>query len=419
MTNAATLTRAVPKPSHVPDSAVYDFDLFSDPGLLADPHQRILDLIKTAPPVFWTPRNGGHWILLSHSANFNASRDSEVFSNEFVSQAQVKAMMASLPPGTPHIPQAVPIGMDPPEHGKYRAPLQRAFAPKAVMALQESIRTLANELIDKVKPRGRCEFMSEIAESLPVQVFLKMLGLPLERQVEYRALVREYMEQINLNDSRKMIDRLQRVAAAMRDVVLERRDNPQDDLLSLLWKIEIDDKPTTLEDIENYGVLLFIAGLDTVMNGMGHGVRHLAQDLALQDDLRKNPKLVTDATEELLRRYTFTVPPRILGKDAVFEGLEMKKGERAMLFLPAADLDPKEFPNSDQFNLKRENNVHIAFNAGPHRCLGSHLARVELNILYEQMLERLPQFRIDPDHTPTFHGGHVIGVDTLRLVWDV
>jgi cytochrome P450 len=205
----------------------------------------------------------------------------------------------------------------------------------------------------------------------------------------------------------------------MHETFIARRDNPQDDIISLLWKIEIDGKPTTLEDMENYGVLLFIAGLDTVMNGIGHGVRHLARHPELQAQLRANPKMVPEATEELLRRYTFTVPPRMIAKDIVFEGVQMKARERAMLFLPAADLDPKEFANSDRYDLNRENKVHIAFNAGPHRCLGSHLARVELQVIYEVLMARLPTFRLDPQRPPTFHCGHVVGVDSLHLVWDV
>jgi cytochrome P450 len=415
MTDIATLSPPVAKPAHVPDAAVYDFDMFRDPAYVTDPHKRILDLVRHAPPVFWTPRNGGHWMLLSHAANFNASRDVEAFSSEFVPQSQIKAMMAQLPPGTPHIPQPLPINIDPPEHGKYRAPLQRAFSPKAILALKDSIRALADQLIDKVAGRGGCEFMAEIAEPLPVQVFLKMLGLPLERQDEYRNLVQQHLSDPD-PDPKNSMKKLWRITAIMRDTVLERRDNPRDDIISFLWKAEIDGKPTTMDDMENYCVVLFIAGLDTVMNGMGHGVRHLAQDMALQEELRKNPQAIVVATEELLRRYTFTVPVRIIGKDVEFEGLQMKKGERAMLFLPAADLDSKEFPNSEIFDIKRDK-PHIAFNGGPHRCLGSHLARVELQVLYEQMLARLPPFRLDPDHAPTFHCGHVVGVDSLHLLW--
>jgi cytochrome P450 len=420
MNEAVTLSPAIPRPEHVPESVVYDFDMFLDPAYVADPHRRLVELVKYAPPVFWTPRNGGHWILLSHAANFDAARDTESFSNETLPRDKVMEIMAKLPPGMPHIPRPVPINLDPPEHGKYRAPLQRVFSPKTINALKDNIRALAGQLIDQAASGGRCEFMSEIAEPLPVQVFLKMLGMPVERLPEYRALVREHLgtHADSVTDMGKSIANLQKVAAIMRETMLDRRDNPRDDILSMLWKSEIDGKPTTLEDMENFGVLLFIAGLDTVMNGMGHGMRHIALDAALQDELRANPALVPEATEELLRRYTFTVPPRRVGKDLVFQGVSMKANERVMLCLPAADLDPEEFPNADRFDLERENKAHIAFNAGPHRCLGSHLARVELQILYEEMLARVPRFRLDPAHPPTFHCGHVVGVDTLHLIWD-
>jgi cytochrome P450 len=416
MSDVAPLSAAVPKPEHIPGSVIYDFDFFRDPAYLADPHKRILELVRSAPPLFWTPRNGGHWMFLSHEANFKASRDPDTFSSQFVTEEQMKAFMAQLPPGMPRIPLAVPINLDPPEHTKYRAPLQKAFSPKTMLALKESIRALANELIDKVIDRGRCDFMVDIAEPLPVQVFLKLLGLPLDRQAEYRAIVRAQLANTE-HDAKKSMMNLIQVTAIMRDTILARRDQPRDDMLSMLWKSEIDGRPTTLEDMENYAVLLFIAGLDTVMNGMGFGVRHLAQDPELQRTLRADPRRIPVAAEELLRRYTFTVPVRQVRKDVVFEGVPMREGERVMLFLPAADLDPKEFPDADRLDIQREK-PHIAFNAGPHRCLGSHLARVELQTLYEQMLERLPEFRLDPKHPPKFHGGPVIGVDSLTLVWN-
>ena len=418
MSQTATLSRAVPAPGHIPESAVYDFDMYFDPAYLADPHERVLDLVRTAPPVFWTPRNGGHWMFMSHAANFKASRDTESFTSQFASREQLEAIRAMMPPGTPPIPQATPINLDPPEHGQYRAPLQQAFSPKAMLALKDDIRALANQLIDNVIDRGRCDLMVDIAEPLPVRVFLKMLGLPLERQDEYRALVKEHLSDPE-PDPRKVMAKLLRITAMMRDTILERRDHPRDDLISLLWRSQINGRPTTLDDMENYGVVLFIAGLDTVMNGMGFGIRHLARDQALQAQLRANPKIIPEAAEELLRRYTFTVPTRKVARDVVFEGLQMKAGERVMLFLPAADLDESEFAGSERFDLNREKKAHIAFNTGPHRCLGSHLARVELQTLYEQMLARLPPFRLDPEHPPKFHGGHVIGVDTLSIIWDV
>ncbi|TAL04312.1 MAG: cytochrome P450, partial [Rhodospirillaceae bacterium] len=235
MANAAALTPVVPKPAHVPDSVVYDFDMFYDPAYVANPHERLLDLHKKAPPVFWTPRQGGHWMLISHAANFKASRDWESFSNQFMSKAKMAEMTAMMPKGGPHIPQAVPINLDPPDHSKFRAPLQGAFSPKAALALRDDVRALANELIDKIVDRGHCEFMAELAEPLPVQVFLKLLGLPLERQAEYRALVRSHLASL-ASDPATAMKKTMEIAAVMRPTILERRDNPRDDIFSLLWQ---------------------------------------------------------------------------------------------------------------------------------------------------------------------------------------
>ena len=414
-----SLSPAAPQPSHVPDALVVDFDVHHDPALLADPHARILDLARTAPPVFWSPRNGGLWFANSHAANYAASRDTEIFSSGLgASPAMMAKMMATLPEGVSRIPQAVPITLDPPEHTKYRQPLQKVFSPKTIGALRESIRDLARDLIGPVVAKGACEFMAEIAEPLPVQVFLKMLGLPLDRMALYRALVKEHMASVGTGDHSGALLRSLKITEAMRDIALARRDDPQDDILSLLWQIEIDGQPTTIEDIENYAVLLFIAGLDTVMNGMGLAMRGLALDPALQAQLRAEPKLIPEASEEMLRRYSFTVPVRRVTQDTELCGAPLRAGDIINIFLPSADLDPREFPAPDRFELGRENNVHIAFGVGPHRCLGSHLARVELQVLYEEMLEALPEFRLDPAHPPVFHGGHVIGIDRMHLVWN-
>jgi cytochrome P450 len=416
MPKAAQLSVAVAKPEHVPASAVYDFDFFADPRMIENSHARVLEIVRDAPPVFWTPRNGGHWIIAGHSAVFRASRDPESFTVEMVPFEDIQAMKAALPPEAPKPLIPLPNSIDPPRHATYRAPLQGVFSPKAMLALKGDIASLAADLIEAVKPQGRCEFMSAIGEPVPVTVFLGIFGLPLERRQAYRALVKEHMAAQNF-DAGGSQRRLRKVADIMRDTILDRRDNPRNDMISMLWQTEFNGQPATLDDLENYCVMLFLAGLDTVMNGMGMGVRHLADNPQLQAELRTRPKLIPDATEELIRRYTFTIPPRFVTKDLVFEGLPMKKGEVALLFLPAANLDPKEFPNSERFDLSREKKAHIAFGTGPHRCLGSHLARIELQTLYEQMLARLPEFRLDPEQPLRYHGGNVWGPDELHLVW--
>lgn len=412
------LTAAVEKPAHVPKELVYDFDFHFDPGLKADAHQRVLEIAKEAPPVFWTPRHGGHWVVRSYDAVYKAQRDPESFSNSPFDYEEVRQINETLDDDHKLL-LGLPITVDPPVHTVYRTPLNKTFSPKTVLNLKESIRELAVELIEAVKPQGGCEFMSAVAEPLPVTIFLRMFGLPLERQAEYRALVAEHLRTpFEANDQKDTMARQRRIAMVLRETILARRENPRDDIISMLWQTDIDGKPMTLNDVENYCVILTVAGLDTVMNGIGLGTRHLAMNPELQTRLRENPSLVPEAAEELLRRYTFTVPPRFLKRDIEFEGVAMRKGEMALMFLPAADLDPEQFDTPEAYNLERENKVHIAFGTGPHRCLGSHLARVEMQVLYEEMLSRLPEFRLDPHRLVTFHGGNVIGPDDLNLVWE-
>lgn len=413
---ADKLSPATAKPDHVPDAAVYDFDMFRDPGLLRDPHERVREMLREAPPVFWTPRNGGHWIVIGHQENYLVSRDTETFSSDLMPAAHVAAMMAMLPPDMGRLPNPTPINLDPPLHTIFRAPLQAAFSPKAMLARKEEVRALANQLIDAVIEQGHCDFIPDIAEPLPVQVFLKMMGLPLERSAEFRKLVHEFLAPTE--NPMDIIRRMRNVADSMKADIEARKLEPKDDLISLLWRAEIDGKPMSYELMEDFAVLLFVAGLDTVINGMGFGIRHLARHPELQNELRANPKLIVEAAEELLRRYTFTVPSRRLAKDANFAGLQMKADERLMIFLPAADLDAREFPSPEVFDLGRENKVHIAFGAGPHRCLGSHLARVELQVIYEQMLARLPEFHVDESKPEKFHAGNIIAIDSLPLRWD-
>jgi cytochrome P450 len=418
MSTASQLSPVVPKPAHVPDTLVYDFDAYRDPGLLANPQKRIAQMVKEAPPVFWTPRNGGMWIIQGYEALLAAYRDTESFSSMFATPEQMAMMAAALPKDMPRIPQTKPINLDPPEHTKFRAPLQKTFSPKAALAMQNDIRALAIELVEAVAAEGRCDFMPTIAEQLPVKVFIKMFGLPLEKAAEYRTLAKEHLSGANV-DFLMMAKKSLRIVDVMRETIIERRDAPKDDILSLLWQTTIDGRPTTMEEMEDYAVLLFIAGLDTVVNGMGLTMQHLATHPDLQDHLRKNPAIIPEAVEEMLRRYTFTVPVRRVAKDAVLEGAPMKTNERVLMYDPAADLDPKKFPNPETFDLNREDKTHIAFGAGPHRCLGSHLARVEMQIIIDVVLARLTNIRLDPDKAPHYHGGHVIGPESLPLVWDV
>lgn len=414
----AVLSDPVSKPDHIPAEAVYDFDMRHDPALLTNPHERVRELLRDAPPVFWTPRNGGRWIAIGHAEIFQASRDPENFSSGLMPREQMAAMMAMMPKDAPRIPMATPITMDPPEHGVFRGPLQKTFSPKAAIAQREEIKTLCDQLIDQVVDQGHCDFIPAIAEPLPVTVFLKMMGLPQDRLAEFRDLVQEFLAATANGDMMQNAALMRKVADAMLDDIMARKDDPRDDIISLLWQTEINGEPMTLELMEDYAVLLFVAGLDTVINGMGFAVRHMAMHPELQDKLRAEPKLIPDAVEEMLRRYSFTIPMRRVANDTELGGWQMKSGEWLALFIPGADLDAREFEAPENYDLNRENKVHIAFGAGVHRCLGAHLARVELQVLYQQMLEKLPTWRLDSDSPAMFHAGNIIAFDSLPIRWN-
>ncbi|RYD95278.1 MAG: cytochrome P450 [Sphingomonadales bacterium] len=188
--------------------------------------------------------------------------------------------------------------------------------------------------------------------------------------------------------------------------------------MSRLMEHQIDGRDFTIEELVDYGLLLFIAGLDTVANSLVFGMRHLAGDPALQQRLRADPSRIPDAVEELLRRYGVVTVMRLVTRDADFGGVRLKGGDRVMLMLAAANLDPNSFPDPASFDLDRENKVHVTFNAGPHRCVGSHLARLELRVFYEEWFRRMPDVRLDPDGRPAFRAGLTLALDRLPLLWD-
>ncbi|MGC1507014.1 cytochrome P450 [Ketobacter sp.] len=416
MTNIATANK-IKKPAHVPDSLVYDFDYNTDTEYCKDPHVRAADLAKNAPPIFWTPYNGGHWMFLTHEAISDAFNDYKTFSSEHFAPEAFEEMMADLPEEE-RIPAPVPICIDPPKHGKIRKPLFTTFSPKSAAGMEKAIRELAERLIDAVAAQGHCEFQHDVSDVYPVEIFLGMFGLPIEKEREYRELAKKHLTTITPDLAENFL-MMKGIADVLRETIIERRDNPKDDIISLLWSLEIEGEPMRLDLMLSYCVILFIAGLDTVVNGLGFGVRHLAMDTELQKELREHPERIPDATEELLRRYAFVAPIRILKKDSVFRDIEMKEGERAMMFIPAASVDEDIYEDPTEFKLGREKNNHLAFGKGPHHCLGSNLARLELKVMYETMLTKLPEFRIDPKNPPTFKGGIISGPSTINLVWDV
>ena len=312
-------------------------------------------------------------------------------------------------------PRLIPLGLDPPVHGHYRLPLMRAFSPDIIKAMEAGIRSFAADLIEGIKPHGSAEFVEAIAEPMPILIFMKLMGMPLDRLREFREWVYDMLS----SDNERRASSYGHVHAMMEPLIREREAAPRDDLISRLVHSEIDGRPTTYDEVQAYCLLLFAAGLDTVANSLSFGVNLLSSDQELQARLRANPELIPEAVEEFLRRYGIVFTPRTAALDVSFGGVDIRGGERVLLMLPAGNLDPTAFPEPALFDLDRENKAHMTFNSGPHRCIGSHLARLELRVFYEEWLKRMPTVRIDPAKKVTYRTGLTLALDKVPIVWDV
>jgi len=396
-------------PDHVPASAVLPFDPWS--GMEDGPHEA-LERVRPYGPVVYSPRHhiagfapNGCWMVTRSRQARKLLMDSKRFSSQ----------------NTTGIPQALgesfqlaPIESDAPLHMAARSALNPLFSPKAMKALEDKIRERTNGLIDRALEKGEVDFVADFAKILPSEIFLDLIGLPHSRLAEFL----EWEEMImGATDVMIRVQGLQAVSSYLREEIRARADNPTDDVLSTLVHSERNGVKLSESDALGTSILLYIAGLDTVVNTLCWQFRHLAMTPADQEKLRAEPEKIAKAVEELLRAFSIVSLTRIVTEDLEFEGIQMKKGDVVSIPTPLCSRDPAEFENADVVDLDRGASRHFAFGFGPHICLGMHLARVEMNVAIEQWLARVPPFRIKEGAKITAHGGAVLSIDTLPLVW--
>lgn len=387
------------------------FEHGTDPGLLAR-HRQEWDRLREETPVFRSDvaDHLGYslWYLLRYEDNLAALQNYELFSSRTVQH---------LGDSTHRL---IPEELDPPEHTKYRRVLSHHFSPKAVRGWEGEIRRLCVSLIEELAPRGECELLTDFSQRFPTTIFLKIMGLPVDLRETFIARANTVLHERNDTDpdgSRRQAATAA-IVADLAAIFAARRTERQDDLVTRLVTETIDGEPIGEEQLFAMGFLLYIAGLDTVASMLGYIFRHLAEDPALRAKLISEPGLIPDAVEEFLRLYPIATTARVVTRDTEFAGCPMRKGDRILCVTAAAGRDPREFPNPDKFVLDRSPNRHLTFGAGPHRCAGSHLARLELATAIEEWLRRIPDFRIADGAQLTEHVGAVAGLDALPLVWD-
>jgi cytochrome P450 len=285
-----------------------------------------------------------------------------------------------------------------------------AFSPQRIKTLEPFTRELCVELLDATAGRTDIDAAVEYAQHIPLRVIVRMLGFPQEDADLFRRFIRMVLEDVDQSaDERRAQIEDGELDEYMNARIAEHLAQPRDDLTSFLLEAELDGNKLTPEHVRGTMVLLMIAGIDTTWSAIGASLWHLAQNPADRRRLAAEPDLMATAVEELLRAYAPVTMARLVAEDFDFRGRRLKEGDWLLLPFPAANRDPEFFPDADEVHLDRTENRHAAFGLGIHRCIGSHLARMELRVALEEWMKRYPDFELtDPDEV-NWSAGQVRG----------
>ena len=316
----------------------------------------------------------------------------------------------------------IPLQIDPPDHAKYRRLLDPEFSPKKMAALEPDFRVLVNQVIDRFVEGGGCDFHEDFATPLPSTFFLRLTGLPLDDLpifLQWRDnIIRPDVEPGDFDAAAEIRAATGREIYAYFERALDERAGQRDDgLLSRLLDAEIDGERLTREELLDICYLLIIAGLDTVTATLDCAIAHLARNAEARQQLVDRPELAPAVVEELLRfESPVMMTPRTVKEDVTLADVELKAGDTVTLLIGAGNLDDAEFDRAGSVDFERERNRHLAFGAGPHRCLGSHLARLEVRVALEEWHRRIPHYDVAPDAEVQFSPG-IRQAESLPLVF--
>jgi cytochrome P450 len=316
----------------------------------------------------------------------------------------------------------IPLQVDPPEHAQYRRLLDPEFSPKNMAAIEPDARVLVNEIIDKFVDADGCDFHEDFATPLPSTIFLRLMGMPqsdLPQLLQWRDnTIRPDVEPGDWDGAQRIREQTGReITTYFEASIAKRRKNPDGALLSRIVSARIEGRELTQEELLGICHLLLLGGLDTVTATLDCAIAYLARNPEKRRKIVDDPALTAGAVEELLRTETpVMVVPRIIKQDAVIAGVEIKAGDHATICLGAANGDDREFDDAHGVDFSRTPNRHLAFGGGPHRCLGSHLARMELRVALEEFHRRIPDYSIAPGVELNYSPG-IRQADRLPLVF--
>ncbi len=384
-----------------------DYDIF-DPEFIRDPFS-VWDELRPTCPVPHTERWGGSHMPSTFKTVTGVAYDTENFSSIEVSVAPVPITYDRDGNRLRSI-----IASDPPEHTPERRLMLPFFAPQSVERYREPTRELCRSLLRGFIERGEVDAAEEYARQIPPRVIAEILGIDPEMGDEFAGWVQGVLE-VGLVDpeTREHYSRI--IRQFFLDEIAKRQEDPGDDLISFLLSAEIDGEPVPMNVIRGNLGLMLIAGIDTTWSNIGSALWHLASHPEDRQRLIDDPELIPVAVEEFLRAYSAVTMARIARNDTEIAGCPVAKGDRVLLSFPAANRDPEAFEDPDKVIIDRERNRHVAFGAGIHRCAGSNLARMEMQVAIEEFLAMIPEFELaDPDAV-TWAGGQVRGPRHLPI----
>jgi cytochrome P450 family 142 subfamily A polypeptide 1 len=398
----------------VPDHPTNPKVRLHDRFFYVDPHPQFRWLREHAP-VYWDETaDGGLWGIARYDDIMEVSRQPELFCSGKSSRPERESWIPSM------------INFDDPHHKRRRNLVNRGFTPRRVAAHEPMLRKLSTELLDAVSARGECEFVTEVAQWIPMAVIGDMLGMPREDHAE---LLRWSDELLGGGEVAEIADdneRRARQASVMiryvdyaKRIVADRKARPRDDLMSILVNAELDGDRLTEEEVLQESLLILIGGDETTRHVITGGLLALIQHPEQKQKLSADPKRhMLSAVEELLRWVSpIQNMNRTVTRDTELRGQKLREGDRLLLLYPSGNRDTREFTEPDRLDITREPNRHVAFGGfGTHHCLGATLARLELKVLFEELLRRFPEIELaTSDPLPIRPSNFIVGLETMPV----
>ncbi len=390
----------------VPEALLSDFDIVEDKGFFVDPQQYFLDsLVKDPRDIVYTPRNGGHWLVTSHELAREVLSNAELFGS----------FPIGIPANMEQRPRLIPLESSASEHRRYRRLLLPIFEPEAVQRLQTGAELLAATVLDEVLPQGEFDFLWKVAKPISMGLFVRQLGLEPERLDEF------YAWETGFYRAPTMEERIvcgEKIGGYLFDVVQQHVAEPKDDIVSMLLNVDVEGERLTVEEVHAICYLLFLASIDTVATMLSFIIRHLARDRTLFERLKSDRDKIAASVDEFMRMHAFINLNRICERDTDFHGVQFRAGDNIVIPSFVTDRDERTFADPDTFNAdrsKKERNQHHAFGAGAHKCIGLHVAKMEVKVVLEAFFDRVASLELVSEQAVTGHGGTTMGLDTIPI----